>query len=178
MSERTEQMMQSVDASEVRSNRAAEKFQSQIERLTEASKRAEEQAEQIRVQEDEQRRDLFLKTARYIVEELNSISIDLTRVLQGEVPEADWRRYVKGDRTVFTRTLLRTRQASIVKTVSDKIRHDPDARKYVLRYIEQFDRLLIDSEATDPEHLIHSTFVTSDVGKLYILLCRATGREE
>ncbi len=178
LSQRTQQMMKAVDESEVRSSRAAEKFQGQIERLTEASKQAEEQSEQLKLQEEEQRRDLFLKTARYIVEELNSITIDLTRVLQGEVPEADWRRYVKGDRTVFTRTLLRTRQASIVKTVMDKIRHDPDARKYVLRYIDQFDRLLEESEITDPEHLLHSTFLTSDVGKLYILLCRATGREE
>ena len=146
--------------------------------LTEASKRAEEQAATIQAQTETQRRDLFLKTARYIVEELNSIAIDLTRVLQGEVPETDWRRYVKGDRTVFTRTLLRNRQASIVTTITDKLHHDPDARKYVLRYIDQFDRLLTESEQTDPEHLIHSTFLTSDVGKLYILLCRAAGLEE
>ena len=31
---------------------------------------------------------------------------------------------------------------------------------------------------SDPENLLHSTFMTADVGKLYILLCRALGREE
>ena len=165
LSERTQQMMKSVDDSEIRSSHAAERFKEQIDGLTDASIRAEKQAEIIAQTEEEQRRDLFLKTARYIVEELNSISIDLTRVLQGEVPEADWRRYVKGDRTVFTRTLLRTRQASISKSVADKIRHDPDARKYVMRYVDQFDKLLGDSEVTDPEHLIHATFLTSRCGQ-------------
>jgi hypothetical protein len=178
LSERTEAMMEVVDLSESRSSVAAEKFQIQIERLTEASKIAESQAAAIKEQDEMQRRDMFLKTARHVVEELNSISIDLTRLLQGDVPEADWRRYVKGDRTVFTRTLLRTRQASIVTKITDKLRHDPEARKYVLRYIDQFDLLLAEAEKTDPEHLIHSTFLTSDVGKLYILLCRGAGREE
>ena len=40
-----------------------------------------------------------------------------------------------------------------------------------------FERLLKESQAVDPENLLHSTFMTGDVGKLYLLLCRATGRD-
>jgi len=37
---------------------------------------------------------------------------------------------------------------------------------------------LNDARESDPENLLHSTFMTADVGKLYILLTRALGRDE
>ena len=124
------------------------------------------------------RRDLFLKTARFIVEDLDSTAIDLTRVLHNEVPEVDWKRYVRGDRGVFTRNLLRSKPTSVTAAITEKIRTNPDMRYYVMRYVDQFDRLLGESQGADPENLLHSTFMTADVGKLYILLCHALGRDE
>lgn len=153
-------------------------FDDKAERLTRAADAAADQAKQLAQRDMEARRNLFLKTARFIVEDLNSISIDLTRMLQGEVPEADWKRYVKGDRGVFTRTLLRQKQGAAVRRIAEKVQQDPEARKYVTRYVDQFERLLAESESADPEHLLHSTFMTADVGKLHILLNRALGREE
>ena len=50
-------------------------------------------------------------------------------------------------------------------------------RRYVMRYFDQFEALLREAEDVDPEHLLHSTFMTADVGKLYLLLCRAMGRD-
>ena len=50
-------------------------------------------------------------------------------------------------------------------------------RRYVMRYFDHFERLLEDSLEVDPENLLHSTFMTADVGKLYLLLCRALGRD-
>src|SRR3546814_14240218 len=51
---------------------------------------------------------------------------------------ADWKRYVRGDRGVFTRALLRARQSSIVPKVSEKLKGSDNMRRYVLRYIDQF----------------------------------------
>ena len=50
-------------------------------------------------------------------------------------------------------------------------------RRYVLRYVDQFERLLADTRGADPENLLHSTFLTADVGKLYLMLNRALGRD-
>jgi hypothetical protein len=38
--------------------------------------------------------------------------------------------------------------------------------------------LLTEAQGSDPQNLLHSTFMTADVGKLYILLCHALGRED
>ena len=99
-------------------------------------------------------------------------------MLHSDVPESDWKRYVRGDRGIFTRTLLRGKPTSVTAGITQKIRNNPDMRNYVMRYVDQFDRLLGEAQGADPENLLHSTFMTADVGKLYILLCRALGRDE
>jgi hypothetical protein len=50
-------------------------------------------------------------------------------------------------------------------------------RQYVTRFVDEFDRLVRESEAVDPENLLHSTFMTADVGRLFLLLSRALGRD-
>ncbi|NIQ96555.1 MAG: hypothetical protein GWN87_21950, partial [Desulfuromonadales bacterium] len=94
-------------------------------------------------------------------------SIDLTRLLNSEIPDADWKRYVRGERGIFTRALLRGRQSNLVSRITDKVRNEEEMRRYVMRYIDYFERLLKESQAVDPENVLHSTFMTGDVGKLY-----------
>jgi len=90
---------------------------------------------------------------------------------------ANWKRYTRGERGIFTRALLRGRQSNLVAQIADKVKLDGDMRRYAMRYIDYFERLLKESQAVDPENLLHSTFMTGDVGKLYLLLCRAVGRD-
>ncbi|MDD9927201.1 MAG: hypothetical protein OXR03_15360, partial [Rhodospirillaceae bacterium] len=171
-------VLESLDEAIAKANDIGKTFDRQSARLTQASADASEQARRLAQEELVLRRDLFLKTARFIIEDLDSTSIDLTRILYNDVSEADWKRYVKGDRGVFTRSLLRGKQASLAARVTEKIKTNQEMRDYVVRYVDQFDRLLNEAQDSDPENLLHSTFMTADVGKLYILLCRALGREE
>jgi hypothetical protein len=171
-------LVEALDDAVVKANAVGETFDQQAVRLTQASVEASEQASKLANKELVLRRGLFLKTARFIIEDLNSTSIDLTRILHNDVPESNWKRYMKGDRGVFARSLLKGRQAALAAKVMEKLKTDEDMRYYVLRYVEQFDKLLNDARESDPENLLHSTFMTADVGKLYILLTRALGRDE
>ena len=153
-------------------------FERQAKRLAKRASEVASEAKALKEDGHSTRRDLFMKSARFIVEDLNSISIDLSRVLENDVPETDWKRYVKGDRSVFTRNLLRKQDAAMLKRISERVRDDKEARGYVFRYLEQFERLLEECRGADPENLMHSTFTTADVGKLYILLNRALGRDD
>ena len=73
---------------------------------------------------------------------MNSTAIDLTRALYSEVSEADWKRYTRGDRGVFTRALMRGRHATMISRIGHKMKENPDMRDYVMCYVDQFDRLL------------------------------------
>jgi hypothetical protein len=171
-------LVEALDDAVVKANAVGETFDQQAVRLTQASVEASEQASKLADQELVSRRDLFLKTARFIIEDLNSTSIDLTRILRNDVPESNWKRYMKGDRGIFARSLLKGRQAALAAKVMEKLKTDEDMRYYVMRYVDQFDKLLNDARESDPEKLLHTTFMTADVGKLYILLTRALGRHE
>ncbi len=170
-------LVKSVGQAHETADKAGRAFEARAKDLRAAADEAGAQAAALAEKDEAARRDAFLKTARFLVEDLNSISIDLTRVLQGEVPDSDWKRYVKGDRTIFTRNLLRGRPAQTARRIAEKVRDEPEARKYTTRYVEQFERLLADAKAADPENLLHATFMTADVGKLYVLLNRALGRD-
>ncbi len=157
---------------------SVQSIQGEVSRLTDVGKTSLEQASKIRDDYEVEARDLFKRTSRHIIEDLNSISIDLTRALDGEVSEADWRRYIKGDRTIFSRSLLRNRQDAIIRKIAERVRSDAEMRGYVSRYVELFDQLLHSAESSDSENLLHATFLTSDVGKLYVILGKALGKQD
>ena len=171
------ELTETVDSVVGKTQQAGREFDRQAVVLTQASGEAATQAEKLKGQVDEAQRDVFLRTARHIVEDLHSTSIDLTRLLNNEISDSDWKRYVKGERGIFTRAILGTRGSSITAQITEKVKGNDDMRRYVLRYIDSFERMLKEAEQVDPEKLLHSTFMTGDVGKLYLLLCRGVGRE-
>ena len=173
----SQDLLRALEGSVSKTLEAGETFDDQATRLMKASAAAAEQARSLREEDLTMRRDLFLKTARFIVEDLNSLSIDLTRLLDAKVPDADWKRYTAGDRSIFTRNLLKGKQAAIVGRITEKLKADDEMRQYVTRFVDEFDRLVRESEAVDPENLLHSTFMTADVGRLYLLLNRSLGRD-
>ncbi len=176
ISETTIKLHKIIDECVGKADFANSQFIEQSESLILAASNAAAQAKKLAVKEIDNKRNIFLKTTRFIIEDLNSISVDLTRILNKEVPDSDWKRYTKGDRSIFTRNLLRSKSASLIDKIKQQMKTDHDARQYINRYMEQFNSLLKECEQSDPENLLHSTFLTSDVGKLYILLSNATGR--
>ena len=66
------------------------------------------------------------------------------------------------------------RQARTV--IGAKYREDDEFRRYVRRYLDHFERLLSEANESDPENLLNPTFLSADVGKLYLLLAGAIGR--
>ena len=60
--------------------------------------------------------------------------------------------------------------------IKGKFEDDDNFRKYVQRYLDHFERLLSDANESDPENLLSSTFLSADIGKLYLLLARSVGR--
>jgi hypothetical protein len=181
LTERVEQhranLLATTDEVIAKTSEASTRFDQHAAVLTQAAADAAAQADQLKEQDLSGRRNVFLKTARYIIEDLHSTAVDLTRMLSEEVPDDDWKRYVRGDRGIFTRGLLTKRPSATASLIAQKVQQDEEMRRYVMRYFDHFERLLAESQEADPENLLHSTFMTADVGKLYLLLCRALGRD-
>ena len=101
---------------------------------------------------------------------------DRPRLVDREEAERLWRGYSRGDRTVFIRALLGNGEKKPLGAIKTKFAEDETFRRYVTRYVEEFERLLAQANEADPENLLSSAFVTSDVGRLYVALSRAIGR--
>ena len=121
--------------------------------------------------------DDFLRRATFISERLQSLAVDMNRVLETRLSEDDWRRFNRGEKGVFVRKMLGFREKSKLASVKKKYEDDGEFRDYVGRYISQFDAMLADARKRDHDAVLSTTFLSSDMGKVYMLLAWAIGRE-
>ena len=151
-------------------------FSDQSDTLLKASKVAADRIEDIRKNELRAGRDSFLASARFVVESLHSLSIDFVRMIDGTIPDKDWKAYQKGDIALFTSKLA----DRLEQIPADKIRHkyaeDGEFRTYVQKFIHQFEEILEQTDTIDKGAILGTTFAASDVGKIYRFLCNIAGR--
>jgi len=142
----------------------------QTEALTNVSNRAREISEALTEQTKVAGTGEFLKRMSLITEALESVAIDLNRVLETRVSEDDWQKFSHGDKSVFLRKILGRRSKSKLGRITKLYREDSEFRDYVTRYLRQFDGLIADAKKTDQEGVLSAGFMTSDAGKVYMLL--------
>jgi len=168
----------SVDEAYGRIEAYGQAFRDQAASLIDASEAAQARAEALQERELDQRRDVFLRSATHMIEDLNTSGIDLNRILADDMPDDIWKRYQKGDRSIFARRLLRGKDRLAMPDIKARFEADERFRIEAKRYIKQFETLLERATDCDPENLLSTTFLTADVGKLYIILSRSLGRAQ
>jgi hypothetical protein len=156
---------------------ASSSFSRQSGALLKAVQEASLYAEKIRKEEWRVQRESFMAAAKFIVESLHSLSVDITRMLEGEIQEKTWKSFQKGDVGAFTRRLAQMGDKLPVDRIRDKFAADSEFRSYVQRFLRQFEEVYDQAAANDHGDLLASTFASSDVGKLYGVLCTAAGRD-
>ena len=65
----------------------------------------------------------------------------------------------------------------LIWELSQKYQEESEFRDYVNRYLGQFSSLWEEAKKRDVDGTLGGTLITSDVGKVYILLAKALGRE-
>jgi hypothetical protein len=150
----------------------------QMHALNTTSIKAEESAKQISQADTRSKRDAFLNAAKFVIESLNSLSIDLTRVLDPQEADRVWKEFAKGDASAFTRRFLQMREEVPMQRLKEKYEQDGQFRNYVMRYFRQFEELFEQALGNDHNDLLATTLTTSDVGKLYSYLAGALGHSK
>ncbi len=150
---------------------AAQSYQKQSSLLFKASEEASNNIDKIREKDFKAQRESFLSNAKYLLESLHSLSVDLTRSLEGRIQEKTWKAYQAGDVAIFTRQIIENKEQLSSKKLAEKYAKDNEFRTYTNRFIRQFEEVYQNSMANDFGDLMAATFATSDVGKLYEILC-------
>jgi len=113
---------------------------------------------------------------RDTVDSIDSLSVDIARMIDHDAAAELWDRYKRGERGVFSRRLYTPQGAKAFDEIRGKYRSDPEFRQTVEHYIHEFERLLDDVSRGDRGPQVARNYLTSDTGKVYTMLAHAAGR--
>ncbi|MDY0028391.1 MAG: hypothetical protein RBR86_00440 [Pseudobdellovibrionaceae bacterium] len=139
----------------------------------------QEIAEQARKLKDTQvrsEREAFLSASKFVIESLYSLAVDVSRHLEDDIDTRVLRAYQRGDVAAFTRHLVEAAHKIPIDRSQRKFIEDSEFRTYTLRFIRQYEEVVEQAQNNDYGELLASLFNTSDVGKLYKILCDIAGR--
>ena len=116
------------------------------------------------------------RAPRQAIDSLDSLSVDIARMIDHDAAADVWDRYKRGERNVFTRRLYTQQGQRTFDEIRKRYRGDREFKGTVDRYIAEFERLL-DEVSDDPRgEQVSRSYLTSDTGKVYTMLAHAAGR--
>jgi hypothetical protein len=116
------------------------------------------------------------RSARNTIESLDSLSVDIARMIDHAAATDLWDRYNRGERNVFTKRLYTLQGQKAFDEISKRYRADREFKQTVDRYIGEFERLLEEVSRDDRGQVVARTYLTSETGKVYTMLAHAAGR--
>ena len=118
------------------------------------------------------------RQTRRAMESLDSLSVDIARMIDHDAAAELWERYKRGERNVFTRRLYTMQGQQTFEEIRKRYRADREFRQTVDRYIGEFERLLEEVSQGERGQATARSYLTSDTGKVYTMLAHAAGRLE
>ena len=155
---------------------AADRVANRLVGLTKTVAAVEARIDEVQTHLDVQARDDLMGRSTRLVESLNAASIDIAKLLAIEVGDQSWGAYLAGDRSVFTRRVVRLADAATARAVKRHYVHDTAFRELAVQYIDEFERLIKHVDADKDGRALAITLLSSDVGKLYVVLAQAIER--
>jgi hypothetical protein len=110
------------------------------------------------------------------IESLDSLSIDIARMIDHDAAAEAWERFKRGERGVFNRRLYTNAGQKTFEEIRKKYRRNANFRETVDRYIDEFEKLLEQVSRDERGQALTKTYLTSETGKVYTLLAHAAGR--
>ncbi|TPE62699.1 hypothetical protein FJQ54_05820 [Sandaracinobacter neustonicus] len=155
---------------------ASEKLTGRLVELMKVISETEARVDEVDTRMDIRARDTLAARSVRLVESLNTASIDVARLLSVDVGENAWKRYLDGDRTLFARATVRLADKETARKIARHYVHDAEFEAEASRYLDQFEQL-IRRILKDPDgESFALVLLSSDIGKLYVMLAEAIGR--
>lgn len=87
-----------------------------------------------------------------------------------------WGQYRKGERGLFSRQIYTNEGRATFDEISRRFQHEPGFQVTVNRYLTDFERYLQEAQAKDASGSTVETYLTSETGRVYLLLAHVAGR--
>jgi hypothetical protein len=110
------------------------------------------------------------------VNPLDSLSLDIGRLMDRKLAGEMWDRYQRGERKAFSKRLYTPAGQKAFDEVARKYRADRAFKQTADRYIAEFERLLDEVARDEREPSVIRDHLMSETGLVYTLLAHAAGR--
>ena len=122
--------------------------------------------------------EAFMKRARSVVDSLHSQCSEIAHHLFDEDDDEESRaRFEKGERNAYTKRILQNTTPALLAKMNARIEGENEVGRSVASYQRIFEDLFEGAQNVDPDNLLPMAFMSSDVGKLYLVFARVCGRE-
>ncbi len=101
---------------------------------------------------------------------------DIANAVEDNVASDVWRRYHKGERNILNRGIYGRDGQATFDQVKHRYESNSTFRHIVDRYLADFERMLQDASKADPKGRTVQTHLTSETGRIYLVLGHASGR--
>ncbi|MGB6949548.1 MAG: hypothetical protein WBD84_10190 [Methyloceanibacter sp.] len=101
---------------------------------------------------------------------------EIARAMDHRTAAEVWQRFRAGEQGILGRHLYSLDGQATFDEISRRYERDGDFRATVDRYIGDFERLLNEAEQNDPDGRMLQNYMTSETGRVYLLLAHASGR--
>lgn len=155
---------------------AAERLARQMLTITDTTASIEARISEVNAQVEEQNQEEFSRRSALLIESLNSAAIDIAKVMTNEVSDVAWAAYLKGDRSVFARRAVRLIDGGEAKAIQRHYEQEDDFREQVNRYVHDFEAIIRRVLAERDGGPMAVAMLSSDVGKLYVVLAQSIER--
>jgi hypothetical protein len=109
---------------------------------------------------------------------VDSLSVDIARMIDHEVAADLWERHNRGERNVSWRRLYTPQGRKAFEEMRKRYKSDREFRDAADRYINEFDRLLGEVGHENGGQVRARNYITSEAGRVYTMLAHAAGRLE
>ena len=122
--------------------------------------------------------DRFMKTSADIIQELESISIDVNAIFNknGNKDDDLWKKYYDGDKGVFVRHLAKNMTKKEILAIQEDYAKKADFRIIVDKYLDDFNSLINVARENERASTLLALISGSDIGKVYYILAKALGK--
>ncbi|GBF28220.1 hypothetical protein MnTg02_03284 [bacterium MnTg02] len=106
-----------------------------------------------------------------------SLSMDaIARAIDHNKAAELWQRYKSGERGFIDRNVYTHDGRTTFDEIHQRYDRNPDFRDTVDRYLSDFEHLLKEAEKREPDGQLVQNYLTSETGRVYLLLAHASGR--
>ncbi|WP_210253574.1 hypothetical protein, partial [Methylocella tundrae] len=107
---------------------------------------------------------------------LDAISLDVASMIDPDAAAEAWERYRRGEANAFSHRIYIGRGVQTFEDIRRRYRLNPEFHATVDRYVQEFERLILELNRDNADETATQTYLNSETGMVYTMLAHASGR--